>query len=121
MGRPRVYTVNESYFDSMTDNSAYLIGLIMADGTIQHDRFSISAKHEDASFLSCIAKELGSNRPLQHVVHPAGRVVRMCINSSKIANRLYSFGIHSPRTLTAKTHISLIGNRDYWRGIIDGD
>lgn len=121
MGRPRLYTLNQDYFEQLTDNSAYIIGLIMADGTIRPDRFSISAKRSDAHFLSCIASEIGSNRPIQHVSHKYGEVSRMVVNSSKMSARLAHYGIHSPRTWTARTHPELFLNRHYWRGVIDGD
>lgn len=121
MARPRKYTINESYFDTTTENVSYLIGLIMADGTIRPDRFSLTLKCEDAQFLSRISLEIGSNRPIQYVVHPAGRVARLVVNSRKMSDRLQYFGIHSPRMLTARTHPSMLLNRDYWRGIIDGD
>jgi len=121
MGRPRKYSLNQEYFDAINGNSAYVIGLIMADGTIRNDRFSISAKAGDSEFLSTIAESLGSNRPIQYVEHIHGNVARLVVNSSKMSARLAYYGIHSPRTWTARTHADLFLNRHYWRGVIDGD
>lgn len=120
-GRPREYTRDETFFDTLTPVSAYIIGFIQADGTIGPDRFSIAASVIDAEFLVTLASCMGSNRPLQEVQHPLGRVARLVINSSKMAASLQNWGIHSPRTWTASTHPDLLLNRDYWRGVIDGD
>lgn len=121
IGRPREYTVNQSFFDVITPDSAYIVGVVQADGTMTKDRFSISAKASDAYYLSTLADAMQSNRPLQKVKHPHGEIVRLVVNSSRMASALSRWGIHSPRTWTASTHESMLLDRDYWRGMIDGD
>lgn len=120
-GRPRAYSLNETFFEELTPESAYVIGLIQADGTLSSDRFSISAKADDSDFLTTLALAMGSNRPIQRVAHERGDVSRLAINSARMAEALRAWGIHTPRTFTASTHDALLFNRDYWRGVVDGD
>jgi hypothetical protein len=120
-GRRKSYTANENFFDTITPESAYIIGFIQADGTITEDRFSISTSEKDKDFLLALAGYMGSNRPLQFVHYKLGNGYRLVVNSRKMADALRKWGIHSPRTWTASTHLDLLYNLDYWRGVIDGD
>ena len=122
-GRKPKYTKDETFFQKLTPDSAYVIGLIQADGTLTKDRFSISAaiKEGGREYLEMVRDLLGSNRPLQEVTHPAGRVYRLCINSSPMVADLRRWSIVENKTYAATTHKDLLLNRDYWRGVIDGD
>ena len=64
----RTYTLNENYFDVIdTQNKAYFLGLLYADGcnrTSTH-KISISLKKDDKHILESFKTELGSNSPLK--------------------------------------------------------
>ena len=61
MGRPRIYTLDENYFDSIDNpNKAYIIGFIYADGSINLKRnlLTICISEKDLEILEFIKKEL---------------------------------------------------------------
>lgn len=121
-GRPRTYTRNERFFEQRNPVSAYVLGFIQADGTLRPDRFSITCSVKtDTPFLKELASRMGSNRPLLYVEHPFGQAARLVINSRKMADDIRAWGIDSPRTYDASTHPELLDDRDYWRGVVDGD
>ncbi len=120
----RKYDLNEEFFKEITPYSAYIIGFFQADGTLTDDRFSITESatiETNIDHLIRMRDIMGSNRPLMYVDHELGKTARLVVNSRKMVEDLKSFGLHSPRTTTAFTDKRLLDNRDYWRGVIDGD
>ena len=61
------YTLNRNYFDDIdTQNKAYILGLLYADGNVGKDNYviQICLQEEDKHILEQIKNELNSNRPL---------------------------------------------------------
>lgn len=61
------YTLNRNYFDVIdTQNKAYILGLLYADGNVGKDNYviQICLQEEDKHILEQIKNELNSNRPL---------------------------------------------------------
>jgi hypothetical protein len=120
MGRARVYPVNVAYFDALSANCSYIIGLLQADGSNDtiRNRIRITLKASDGVLLEDVAKEMGAPRPLF-----SDKYGNPCldINSRGLSAGLASWGVVSPKSHTASTHLSLLDNRDYWRGVVDGD
>jgi hypothetical protein len=120
MGRPRTLPLNQGYFDARTPSMAYVVGLMQADGSNQVDRGAvmITLKKSDAGHLSTLAAEMGASRPLRRD-HSGG--VKLEMNSRRLSAGLARWGVVSPKTFTASTHADLLLDRDYWRGVVDGD
>lgn len=120
MGRPRKYPVNPAFFDILTEDVAYVVGLMQADGSNQVERGTvcITLKASDAGLLDEVARTMGAVRPLTTDQHGAKRFL---VQSHDLSDGLARWGVVSPKTHTASTHTGLLGNRDYWRGVVDGD
>jgi hypothetical protein len=63
------YTVNQEFFDEInTEEKAYILGFICADGHIQPDRLHIGVASKDVDILYKIRKALNSNHPIKEVI-----------------------------------------------------
>lgn len=125
IGRPRTHSLNEGYFDTLTPRSAYFLGLVQADGGVNRrtNNLRVSLKGSDADLLRIFARELEYDGPLPEYLnfdrYPA---VLLSVYSLHMTNTLVNqWGIVSPKVYTASTHPDLLYDRDYWRGVIDGD
>ncbi len=132
----RKYSFNESVFDQITEESAYWIGFLMADGCIldtQKNRSNVIALKLKASDINHIykfrsflksshkiytIKEKYKNEKYKKVYYYKAS---LSIPSNKLANKLISYGVTPRKTFTAKVCKKLENNRHFWRGMIDGD
>lgn len=60
----RIYSLNENYFKIWSANMAYILGFLIADGTVARDNHSVIIAQKEKYILENIKKELGSNQPL---------------------------------------------------------
>jgi translation initiation factor 2 beta subunit (eIF-2beta)/eIF-5 len=125
----RVHAVNESIFDNITEDSAYWIGFLMADGYIEvgkhgSPRIAITLAKEDLQHLDKFATYLQSTyNILEKKVHVNGKVIiqyTLRFSSKKIADVLATYGVVPKKSHIAKV-IDLKNNRHFWRGVLDGD
>lgn len=66
--RPSKYTLDENYFDEInTQDKAYLLGLLYADGTNRGNCFEISLQERDKDILDKMNNAIGSNRNLSFI------------------------------------------------------
>jgi hypothetical protein len=124
----RKHTLNESAFDSITEESAYWIGFFMADGCIttrlkkdgkpmpSYIRLDLAV--QDVEHVEKFKAFLGSTHKI--TIGHNGKSAVLAISSLRLAKALEQFGITSRKTHSAKV-IGLEQNRDFWRGLIDGD
>jgi hypothetical protein len=119
--------LDESVFDRITEESAYWIGLLMADGSISLGPYShtisISLAGADGHHLERLRTFLKSSNALLPLVprkpwHQAP--VRLSVSSHRLVAALAKYGVLPRKTYTAQV-IGLEGNRNFWRGMIDGD
>lgn len=119
MGRKRIYTLNENYFDKInTKEKAYIIGFIYADGSIVKNYLSITLNKKDVDVLKFIKKELSYSGPIYKKNY-----VRLTISSRKIVSNLNSIGIIQNKTYSSK-NLPLIPSKyfnDFLLGFFDGD
>lgn len=127
-GRERRYKIDDSVFDDINEQSAYWAGMIMADGCIHSDRKVNFGLHEDdKGHLLLYRSFLKAENPIylhSHIHEASGKEVRawyMNFVSPKIVSRLADFGITPRKSKTACVADCLAMNRDFWRGVIDGD
>ena len=122
--RHRKYSLNEAAFEVITEESAYWIGFIMADGCIVRDkaadcrRLRINLKSSDASHLQQLRKFLQYEGPV--ATRDNGRYCALEINSARLVSSLRRYGVIEKKSRRASV-IHLDMNLHFWRGMIDGD
>ena len=123
------YTLNEHYFDIVdTEEKAYIIGLLMADGNISHNRLSLSLVESDRHILDKINSLLDSNRPLYFINYSQKNQnwkdqYCLLISNKYMCNILKSLGIKENKSLILEYPEWLPDNlfMHFIRGFIDGD
>ncbi len=120
LGRPRLYSLNDGYFNDLSPEVAYVIGLMQADGSNQVERgiVCITLKASDAPLLNAVSARMAGGRPLRY---DGGGNPKLGVQNRALSDGLARWGVVSPKTHTASTHPALLNDRDYWRGVIDGD
>ena len=125
----RRLALDESVFDVITPESAYWVGFLMADGSVG-DR---SAYRESASINLTLSEKdwghvekfklfLGAGHAVQRMHYPPSRpAYRITVQSSRLAVALARYGVVPRKSLTAEVRGGLDSNRDFWRGVVDGD
>jgi hypothetical protein len=126
---PRVYTMDETVFDTITEESSYWIGNLMADGNIYtgktgNPRIALTVAERDRKHLVKFTKFLKcSNRIMPKITKVNGKAwvqYTLRFSSKRTANALMTYGVTAKKSLTA-TVIGLENIRHFWRGVIDGD
>ena len=117
--------MNESFFHNLDENSAYYLGLIIADGNVFKDEtgrqasISITLNKEDEYLLFKFKEILKANTTISHDGRGASQ---FAIRSNIMANDLEKYGV-IPRksyfTYLPKVSDDLMPN--LIRGIFDGD
>ena len=125
------YPKNENYFEVIdTEEKAYWLGFIYADGCVRYDtinrsyRLTIELSYIDENhlikFLNCIK----SNAPIYR--RKNRETVSITINSKKIANDLVKLGAVEDKTNKGYISDSILNlnkelQLDFLRGYLDGD
>lgn len=109
--------VNRSAFDSVTPESAYWIGFLMADGCVtDQGQILLQLSPVDAAHVLKFATFMG----LLRAPYLNGGKSVITTKSKRLAAALIGFGVVPRKSKTAKV-IGLENNRDFWRGVVDGD
>lgn len=129
--RPRgdgrgLHRINEYAFDIVTPESAYWVGMLMADGCVvrygNRATIELGLSEIDADHVAAFRNFLGGTQKIHR--HPGNGKskphVHYGVRSSKLADALARFGVLPRKSKTAKV-IGLEWNRDFWRGVVDGD
>ena len=127
--RQRKYSLNENYFDCInTQDKAYLLGLLYADGCNSNGHIAIRLQERDRDILDKMNIALGSDRPLRFIDY-SGRS-NYCQNqcgleivNQHMSNQLSLLGmvpnkslvLEFPRWMNEKLYPHFI------RGYFDGD
>lgn len=127
------YAHKESFFDGLTEKSAWVIGWLISDGYVQKNYFGIKVSEKDADVLYKIKDMIGYTGIIynyESILTKTGKIYRqrhLKITSSKIANRLKDFGIYPNKSLTVEfPRIILKTNREgitknFIKGVFEGD
>jgi hypothetical protein len=114
------HSLNERAFDEITEESAYWIGFLMADGCVSCTKgcytIHLALQRRDADHIYRFQSFVGST----HKVSISRNVIGLSFMSKRIADRLHEFGVVPRKSLTAAVTGGLELNRDFWRGEIDG-
>lgn len=123
----RRHTLDDSVFDEVTDDTAYWVGFLMADGCVWRNTISLGLSLVDIGHLHKFRDFLKSSHPIRtlpatssHGVKHRKAQARIKVASSRIVQRLAEFGVVPRKSHTAEVQI-LEDNRHFWRGVIDGD
>lgn len=127
----RKHSLDDSYFDVIdTQNKAYILGLLLADGSRSSRGHSIclGLQATDVDILNRINQELNSNRPLSFVELSKKNKKysdQYCLhfNGEHICSELSKYGITPKKdfTVTFPSQISRDLYRHVIRGLLDGD
>lgn len=121
--------VNENYFKKWSSNMAYLLGFILADGSIikeprkgESDKLSFGVNQKDIDILKKIKQEFSA----EHTLSLVGNYVYLSIQSQKIVDDLKSLGISYRKSFQKSSYVEFQKIpkrylRDFIRGIVDGD
>lgn len=129
----RKYQLNEYFFDIInTQDKAYILGLLYADGCnfIKKSTISISLQEEDVEILEKIRLCIGSSHPLEYIdysrKHDYGYTYknqwRLLMFSKHMCNSLNAIGMTPNKSLTLEfPKIDKSLYRHFIRGYFDGD
>ena len=118
--------VRHDAFDEISQDAAYWIGFLFADGSVSSDgqsgRVSVRVSERDRNQLVKFRTFLGSTHKVGNA--PAGnyggyrskRSVRISIPSVRLSQQLLSLGRYQ-----GPINDLLIQSSDFWRGVVDGD
>jgi DNA-binding transcriptional regulator WhiA len=122
--------LNEEVFNVITEEGAYWIGFLMADGGVTKTkegspRICLELSEIDKEHVEKFKKFVGTTNKLVSRVHKikSGELrksFRISFRSRKVCAILYKYGITSNKSFTAEVK-RLENNKDFWRGVIDGD
>ena len=131
----RVYKVNKDFFKCInTEEKAYILGFICADGHIERDRLNITVSIKDRDILEKIRCAMHSNHPIKEVqrTNPYKKtnretliLVELMIGSVELVKPLFDMGLTTNKTYTLNRdilkYIPKYLMRDFLRGYFDGD
>lgn len=115
----RGFTLDETKFETITDDSAYWLGFLLADGNVSHNTITINLKTGDRNHLEKFRSFMGGNQTIS--LKKDVRMSGYAFGSIKVAKDLAGWGIVPNKSLIAKPDNRLKDNPHFWRGVIDGD
>ncbi len=121
-------------FDEITEESAYWAGIMMTDGCLSfrvrkgnpggEKAISLTLTESDKDHVEAFKKFIQTtNRIHVHTKKgfPGSRPrCRVGVSSARLFDALMRYGVTPRKSLTAKASI-LEANRDFWRGVVDGN
>lgn len=127
--RPSKYTLNENYFDKIdTQDKAYFLGLLYADGTNRGNCFSISLQEKDKDILDKINVSISSNRKLGFINYSSKNPnyqnqYSLSIYNKHMCEQLSAYGMVKNKSLILKFPEWIDENLypHFIRGYFDGD
>jgi hypothetical protein len=124
----RKYYFNENYFENIdSEDKAYFLGFILADGYVSKNGLKISLQLKDKHILEEFIKNINGNNNIleyynQKSTYGLQSYCRLDLNSQKIKNDLNKLGFDNNKT----NYINIPNILDdlkshFWRGVFDGD
>jgi transposase len=121
--------VNDKAFSGELDeHKAYFIGFLMADGCVykRGDSYSINLQvsERDEDIIFKFKDFLGAGNKIQYIdtkLKNADRMVGISVSSHDIAEDLEAFNVSTNKTGDCFATECLKFNKNFWRGMVDGD
>lgn len=124
--RHQKFTCDESFFDTWTEYSAYVLGYVFTDGNVQCDPIAsrwgltITAAEKDVSHLERVRQLLKITKPLLYASKT--RSYRMIIANRILAEKLVKLGVVPHKSLIVRfPRVPRAFLSHFMRGVIDGD
>lgn len=121
------YHLNRYVFDQLLPETNYWLGFITADGSIDtlRNRLRIGLSRRDEEHLEKLKGYLQYDGPLYYDVRAAGNgrkhpSCQLHVGCRYLIRRLHDLGL-TDKCPQRIPHIDLLYDRDFWRGVIDGD
>jgi hypothetical protein len=113
------YEFNEDYFEKIdTEDKAYFLGFIVADGSVNEFRLNISQKEPD--ILYEFEKFINLSNGVRK--HTKRNIFFLNLTSDKLVNDLNNLGIYKNKTMIVKyPDIPKHLEHHFMRGLFDGD
>lgn len=115
---------NEKFFDEWSEEMAYVLGFIYADGSITDNRLTVVLQRRDRPHLELIADLLDfpKDRVMNTMSSNGYECVRLAFSRKYTAGRLKELGVVPNKTATlAMPNIPKEYVRHFIRGYFDGD
>lgn len=123
----RKYNLNVEYFKEInSEEKAYWLGFITADGGIVNSRLTIKLATKDKSHLEKFVGDLETDQPIFDIFSERKGTLNassyVCISSKLIVNDLKKYGIVPNKSLR-EVYYNCVSDlqRHYLRGLFDGD
>lgn len=127
--RYQKYSLNHNAFSELTSESAYWLGFLMADGSVNDNNFvriNLAARdtHHLQKFLDFVDS---SERPIYHSYRKAfgtnkgGPQAGIKFASAKMCHDLAKHGIVPRKVRITKTSSEALQCPSFWLGLLDGD
>jgi len=119
--RPVKYHANHDFFATWSNDMAYCLGFIAADGHVWKERpfLNIAVHKQDIKVLEYIVKNISPTTKIRENKN----MVQVCIHSQKIWEDLKRYGISHGKTFNFQIDFDIPEEfwSDYLRGFFDGD
>lgn len=117
----RKYSVNDSVFDSLNENSLYWLGFLATDGCLPSKGKGIQfvLKESDWEHVDNFRKFVNFNGSVKF--EKQNKSARIYFTSRPIRQRLIELKITPVKSRTLSLSKELKNCKDFWRGCIDGD
>jgi hypothetical protein len=121
----QLHPLNCDFFDEIkTEEQAYWLGFIAADGNVCGNLFQIDLAVADRPHLVKLKVAIGSGHPIVDRLNRRTNTIqsRFAVSNQRLVSGLHKSGIH-PRKTADFTPPSLLPElqRHFWRGMVDGD
>lgn len=115
--------VDVHYFrDIDTEEKAYWLGFVAADGNVNTRLFQMRLAARDGSHLELFRKCLSAETPVTYSAHEGRRYANITITRPDFVRHLNAHGIHPRKSWNLTPwHGPPELLRHYWRGFFDGD
>lgn len=114
------FYVEGNYFKTWSQDMAWVLGYVVADGCIRKKKYELRIKSIDYEMLEFVQKQLKTNYEIK--TEKGSRCYYLAIYSKKIVDDMYRLGVTDKKSLTVD--LPKIDIKYFWsflRGLIDGD
>lgn len=120
----RIHSLDQSVFDVITEESAYWLGFLIADGCVTHQKrnnpyLTMALQTKDLDHLKAFKRFMGSSHKLYRHTQREAFIFNVSIDT--LVPVLAKYGIVPRKSHIAQASSELASNRHFWRGVVDGD
>lgn len=122
------HSLDHNAFDRLTDESAYWIGFLLADGCVasrshghKQNTLTINLKAGDRGHLEKLRAFLKASSPVREYHYTYASICTFGIVSSELVNTLIGYGIVPRKSMIATVDSRFQNDARFWRGVVDGD